>query len=51
VTIAKWLTPNGTWVGNGKDGTGLIPDYTVNFDPKDPSHDTQLEKAVQLLVQ
>lgn len=51
VTIAKWLTPNGTWVGNGKDGKGLTPDYAVQLDPKDPSHDTQLEKAVEVLVQ
>jgi carboxyl-terminal processing protease len=42
VTIAKWLTPNGTWV-NGK---GLTPDVTVQLDPKNPSVDTQLEKAV-----
>lgn len=50
VTVAKWLTPGGTWVGNGKDGKGLTPDYTVQLDPKDPTHDTQLEKAVELLV-
>jgi carboxyl-terminal processing protease len=50
VTIAKWLTPNDTWVGNGKDGKGLTPDYPVQLDPKDPSHDTQLEKAVEVLV-
>src|ERR1035437_2987270 len=42
VTIAKWLTPNGTWV-NGK---GLTPDVSVNLDPKNPAEDTQLEKAV-----
>lgn len=42
VTIAKWLTPNGTWV----HGKGLTPDIQVALDPKDPSHDTQLEKAV-----
>lgn len=47
VTIAKWLTPNGTWVHM----KGLTPDYPVELDTKDPSHDTQLEKAVQLLVQ
>ena len=47
ITIAKWLTPNGTWV-NGK---GLTPDVSVAQNPKDPSHDTQLEKAVQILVQ
>lgn len=51
VTVARWLTPNGTWVGNGKDGKGLTPDYTVKLNPKDPTHDTQLEKAVELLVQ
>jgi len=42
VTIAKWLTPNGTWV-NGK---GLTPDASVQLDPKNPTEDTQLEKAV-----
>jgi len=51
ITIAKWLTPNGNWVGNGKDGKGLTPDIKVSLDPKDPSHDTQLEKAVEVLVQ
>lgn len=51
VTIAKWLTPDGTWVGNGKDGQGLTPDVSVSLDPKDPTHDTQLEKAVEILVQ
>jgi len=42
VTIAKWLTPNGTWV----HGKGLTPDVVVTLDPKDPARDTQLEKAV-----
>jgi carboxyl-terminal processing protease len=50
ITIAKWLTPDGRWVGNGKDGKGLTPDIKVSLDPKDPSHDTQLEKAVEVLV-
>lgn len=50
VTIAKWLTPNGTWVGRGVDGTGLTPDVKVSLDPKDPSHDTQLEKAIQTVL-
>jgi carboxyl-terminal processing protease len=50
VTVAKWLTPNGTWVGNGKNGKGLTPDYVVPLNPKDPTHDTQLEKAVEVLV-
>ena len=46
ITIAKWLTPNGTWV----HGKGLKPDIEVALDKKDPSHDTQLEKAVLELV-
>jgi carboxyl-terminal processing protease len=46
ITIAKWLTPNGTWV----HGKGLRPDIEVKLDAKDPSHDTQLEKAVLELV-
>lgn len=50
VTIARWLTPKGTWVGNGKNGTGLTPDDVVSLNPKDPSLDTQLQKAVDDLV-
>lgn len=46
VTIAKWLTPNGTWVHE----KGLVPDVSVALDLKDPSHDKQLEKAVESLV-
>lgn len=46
VTIGKWLTPEGTWVNN----TGLTPDTTVSQDPKNPSRDIQLEKAVEGLV-
>lgn len=51
VTIAKWLTPDGTWVGNGVNGTGLTPDVKIALDPKDPTHDTQLEQAIQTLLQ
>lgn len=46
VTIAKWLTPNGTWVHK----EGLKPDIEVALDEKDPSHDTQLERAISELV-
>lgn len=46
VTIAKWLTPNGTWV----HGKGLTPDVAVSLDPKNPAEDTQLEKAVSELL-
>lgn len=46
ITIARWLTPNGTWL-NGK---GLTPDIIVTIEAKDPSHDLQLEKAVEKLL-
>lgn len=46
ITIAKWLTPNGNWVHQ----KGLTPDIKVDVDTKDPSHDAQLEKAVEELV-
>ncbi len=46
VTIAKWLTPNGTWVHE----KGLTPDVAVSLDAKDPSKDTQLEKGVSELL-
>jgi carboxyl-terminal processing protease len=46
ITIAKWLTPNGNWVHM----KGLTPDVKVDVDTKDPSHDVQLEKAVEELV-
>ena len=46
VTIAKWLTPNGIWV-NGK---GLAPDILVSLDSKDQTRDSQLEKAIEVLV-
>lgn len=46
VTVAKWLTPSGTWV----DKKGLTPDVSVSLDQKDQSHDNQLEKAVEELV-
>ncbi len=46
VTIAKWLTPSGTWV----NGEGLKPDIEVKLDPKSPERDTQLEKAVLELL-
>lgn len=46
VTIAKWLTPNGTWV-NGK---GLTPDVSAQLDSKNPSEDTQLDVSVLQLL-
>lgn len=47
VTIAKWLTPNGTWV----HGKGLEPDIKVEVDKEeDQTHDLSLEKAIEELV-
>jgi len=46
ITIAKWLTPNGTWVHE----KGIEPDVKVSLDPKQPERDLQLEKAVQELL-
>lgn len=44
ITIAKWLTPNGTWV----HGNGLVPDVKVSLDPNSKD-DTQLNAAVKLI--
>lgn len=44
ITIAKWLTPNGTWVNE----KGLKPDYEVSDDPN-TSADEQLDKAISVL--
>ncbi len=46
VTIAKWLTPNGTWVNK----KGLTPDVAVNPDTKNPEKDAQLQKAIETLI-
>jgi len=46
VTIAKWLTPNGTWVHD----KGLTPDVSVALNTKEPERDFQLEKAVRELL-
>lgn len=43
VTVAKWLTPNGTWV----HGVGLTPDVIVD-EPPTATSDAQLQKAVEL---
>ncbi len=46
VTIAKWLTPKGIWI----NGEGLKPDIQIAQEEKDPTTDTQLEKAVEELI-
>ena len=49
ITVAKWLTPNGTSISE----KGLTPDYPVEVTQKDldAKIDSQLDKAVQLLNQ
>ena len=48
ITVAKWLTPNGTSISE----KGLTPDYVVEFTKKDAENkkDPQLDKAVELLL-
>ncbi len=48
ITVARWLTPNGTSISL----KGLTPDYVVPFTKQDSDNkkDPQLDKAVQLLL-
>lgn len=50
ISVAKWLTPNGTWVHK----KGLEPDIKVEFDENKSSDltkfDNQLQRAVQELL-
>ncbi len=48
VTVAKWLTPNGTWVHD----KGLKPDIEVTIDPNatDQTQDPQLDAAIAELA-
>ncbi|KKQ21332.1 MAG: Carboxyl-terminal protease [Parcubacteria group bacterium GW2011_GWC1_36_9] len=48
ITVANWLTPNGTSISE----KGLIPDYLVEITKKDSGEkkDPQLEKAVEILL-
>lgn len=46
ITIAKWLTPKGTWVNE----TGLEPDIKVE-DNADTPEDEQLQQAINYLLQ
>lgn len=47
ITVARWLTPNGTSISK----SGLMPDYTVSLTDDDIAkhNDAQLNKAVELL--
>lgn len=51
VSVAKWLTPNGTWV----NGEGLTPDIEVVYDASKSAElgddlDNQIERAIRELV-
>lgn len=48
ITVAKWLTPNGTSISE----KGLTPDYPIEITQKDfeSKKDPQLDKATELLV-
>jgi len=48
VTIAKWLTPSGTWI----DKNGITPDFIVEMptDGGDDTADPQLEKAIDTVL-
>lgn len=48
ITVAKWLTPNGTSISE----KGLTPDYIVEITKKDLNNDAdpQMDKAVELLL-
>lgn len=47
ITVAKWLTPDGTWVQE----TGLIPKYVVAISDQDikDGKDPQLDKALAII--
>lgn len=48
LTIARWLTPNGTWI----HGQGIAPDIRVPRTPEDRAagRDPQLDRAIQHLL-
>ncbi len=47
VTVAKWLTPNGTWISL----KGLTPDFKVEYTKADATakRDPQMDKGAELL--
>ena len=45
LTVAKWLTPDKTWV----HGKGIAPDVVVDQAPQRPGDDPALEKALEIL--
>ena len=49
VTVARWLTPNGTSISDG----GLTPDVEVKMTPEDieKGRDPQLDRAMKFLTE
>ena len=45
LTIARWLTPNGTWV----HGQGIVPDVVVTDAPAKPGDDPILAAGLKAL--
>ena len=45
LTIAKWLTPDRTWI----HGTGIQPDVEVTALPEEPGDDPALDAALEVL--
>lgn len=46
ITIASWLLPSGKSI----DKEGIVPDFEIKMDENDQTKDSQLDKAVELLV-
>jgi len=46
VTVAKWLLPDGKWIGDG----GITPDVEVKDNPETEGVDEVVEKAVEELI-
>jgi len=46
ITVAKWLTPNGTFVHK----KGITPDVVVPADKNGDDNDVQLAKAIEYLL-
>lgn len=45
LTVAKWLTPNRTWI----HGSGVTPDVVVSEQPAGPGDDPVLDRALEIL--
>lgn len=46
ITTGKWLLPNGDWIHK----KGITPDVLVKLDSPEATHDAQLLKAIELLM-